>query len=311
MTDEPNHTERQEDHSSEGYTKRIRTNNVAPRQSDSGPLTVVEFSLLPEFCDKLKHALDVYLAEHRSTSNDAALAQIIRDTMPPQILNDIREFGKNRAQNKTVYVMHNLPEKDFADISKSAYYSDAAYANFIMRGLGAATGLIRSDQPFQLVRNKHGDIHAGLPHKHNSAVDMLAGVSSDGAATRFIDFQTLAEGASQDIQDPTATFMMVGSKRNLSGFSPSDFLGKRKEWIAPDEATFVINSTANSQANDEWATSLKKHSQEVFVDKGSLAIWANDGEVFHQALHSTRTNNDYERHPRILIGNTFNRPPGR
>ena len=304
MADESNYTETTEDHRKEGYTARIRTNNIAPK-TGSGPLEVVEFSLIDEYKNKLEQKLAAWLSANppKSEMSYEGLGAIIAETLPKPILDEIQEFGHTPGM-KTVYVIHNLPEIELTKRSNANYRKH--YADYIQIGIAQAAGLeLQSSFWFSRHDKEHSAIAGGCLHKHESAVDMLGGVSSDGAETRFTDMQTLLESPDSDLKDPSATFTVTSNMD--SGIKLKDFADHYPKWRDSVETKLWLDEGATAEAHAQYENALRSHSQNVLIDKGSLAIWANDGELFHQALPTTRENNNYKTHPRIVMGNEFDR----
>lgn len=302
---QPNFTQVDEDHSREGYTARIRTNKLAPA-SGSPALTVVEFSLLPAIRDKLKMALDAYFEVHGRTMNNEALGAIMAECMPEQILRDLNDFGHSPGA-KTVYLIHNLPEISDEKVheilvdrpDKKALLAPLAYTNYIKHGIAAAADLIPKGMGsvFTILRSPGRPIIGEDLHKHPTKVDMLGGIVSNGAPTRFTDFQTLLE-------ESAASTLPIKVTGQPSKFIPlNSFATEHPMWRQWADHIDIEIAPGHEAT---WEDLVARHSQEAVVDKGSLAIWANDGELFHQAV-KTPAKSDSPQYDRVVIGECFER----
>lgn len=285
--DHKNYTERQEDHTADGYSVRIRENAVHPK-STANPLTVIEFSLTNAVRDSLKEALDAYFKEHGKTIDQNTLGAIMTEHMPKQVMRELDRFGKESTSH-IVFVVHNLPEvsdKKALEIVKRdpGRIQIECYAPYIKEGITAALHFESVELgQFPMTRNTRSTVFiGGNMHKHTQRRDMLSGIVSDGAPTRFIDFETLLEEVreNRDVQDIGILIDLPIKHHELLHYERYI-----PDWMEPQRLEVI----PTQEHSDRWEHLVKCHSQEVVLDKGSLAFWSNEGKVFHQALASPRT----------------------
>src|SRR5262249_5912440 len=113
-------------------------------------------------------------------------------------------------------------------------------------------------------------------HKHGEKVTGAGGIFTDGALTRFTDMQTLLEEAKTNPDAGDLAVRSPGGARIML----NEFENRKSNWRRRQE--FSIEP--NDQDKPAFDALLKKHSQDVMIGPGDLALWANDGRIFHQAL---------------------------
>lgn len=293
-----NFTEMAQDRKAEGFSLRVRTNKVKPND-DSKPLTIAEYSLTNEVRDRLKAALDAREKESDASKKES-LGSIISRLLPEAVLADLHMFAQTKG-SKTVYVMHNLPEiTDKEALAVAEMNMQGAYCRRIQQGVAEAIGLKAFDC-FEIIRRANEDSTTGETlHKHDSDVDMLSVPLSNGAATRFTDFKALLEAtvAYPMLQPFQKTHDAQGTPiENKMRNSDYDFLGSKQERI--------VHPPIGKEK--KWERLVKEYSQEVVLGKGSMAIWANDGHLLHQAMKTSTPDTNDTSIIRIALGSGCNR----
>lgn len=294
----PNYIEKVQNKEAEGFNVRRRTNRIQPKK-DSEPLTVVEFSLIDTYRDKLKAALDAKPYEEWKAEE---LKGVIEGHLPGQILKELMEFGPKKGA-KTVYVMHNLPEMSDARAIAAAKLGSmemACYSTLIQKGIAASLEL-KPSLPFVIKRkDKDTGAEGDNLHKHQTTIDMLGAVVSNDAATRFTDFKSALEASTKYFSGLRREELHVVNTVNNDFKSSyprvSEYEAQHSDWKAEELRI------SPPKREKQWEAMLKAHSQEVVLKKGSLAIWANDGHLYHQAMHQHQPLSANKEYTRIGVG---------
>ncbi len=301
-----------------GFTKRISRNDIAPKDG-SAPLTVIEFSLTNEVRDSLKAAIDAY---RKDPENEQKLAQIIKDHFPPEILEELGALAKEKGTPATVYIVHNLPkdritqrllqsEMSLEVKQELENYIEGSYTNLLSRGIGSALTLEHMET-FHFTK-KVGSLTAeedtGKLHKHAEPITMLGGVLTGGSQTRFVDVGALIEDAEaqgihvqvgEDMEKPVSPSLLSGLNKDAPGWQ--ELKGYE---IIPDD---TISSKTASKANArKFEALVDKHSQRTIIGSGDLALWAEDGRLYHQSLPGKEKGKIRGWLGRLAIGHAFNR----
>ncbi|MBY0407744.1 MAG: hypothetical protein K2Q01_08625 [Rickettsiales bacterium] len=268
------------------YERRVTKAKHRPADG-SEPLTVVEFSLMPEVKAGLMRSLRSYVRGDK-TPNDAQLERVIRAHFPEQVLDELKALGKRDENSATVYVVHNLPEYKDEAIAKlpedqqitgelgPVWSTRQSYAKLISRGVALATGL-QQKEAFALTRKASDTKPVGdYVHKHSEDVTMLSVVKSDASATRFVDLQTALE-------DQEARKVRVVTLGNDNDMALSHF-GESRSWRPAQDNHLKPVKNAPGELNGKPLEALMdKHAMDVTTHDGDLVLWSNHGRLWHQA----------------------------
>lgn len=299
------------------FTKRVTQNKIAPKDG-SAPLTVVEFSLTDPVRDSLKAALDEYRAgygQRSITKDEKKLAEIIHNHFPPEILTELSTLAKKGGAPATVYVVHNLPEEQVPQhlVKDPAYgfgkpltrWGQKAYVNLVGKGVAAALALVSSEEEFVLPKtagDTKRDSFTESLHKHLEPVTMLAGVKTGGTETRFVDVAAVLDEAEHSNSD-------VSVHTDEAQQGQSMLLSKFRKMLPTwkDAANTKIIPVQDDENEMKFEALVDKHAQRLVIGPGDLAMWAEDNQLYHQAMPKV------EAGPkgwltRLMIGAAFNRP---
>ena len=296
-----------------GFTKRISTNDILPRDS-SQPLTVIEFSLVPQIKESLKKAIDEFRAtdyDDEVLSNEA-LAKIIQDHFPPEVLTELRTLAEKNEHANTVYVVNNLPmvpkekmsgnRQERKEWKEQRLKQQRDYAFYIGKAVGLAVGL-KHVENFKLSRFNNqatGIVGANL-HNH-TGISVLSGVMSlDRAPTGFTDWHAMLQDAAAGEISPMPTVSIDDGKPpvSLNELTPeyTDLHPAGEITIIPHDHKAVFHELEN------------RHSQKIIARPGSLIIWPEDGRIYHRAWPGNPTSRAGKNAiVREVWGHEFSRP---
>ncbi|MBY0407742.1 MAG: hypothetical protein K2Q01_08615, partial [Rickettsiales bacterium] len=257
----------------EKFTKTVRKGSVRPSNPNLEPLTVVEFSLVPEVKAELMRALEPFIKGE--TKDKALLAKIMNDTMPPEVMADMKSLGHRNDDAHTVYVVKNLPSfkdetnpkltntKQKVEEATHVWRNTPNYGHLMAKGVALALGL-EPGVPIEMFRAAHDhSTYANKLHKHEENVTMLSVSKPDGSVTRFTDMLTLSE-------DPHAAQVQVVAS-NAAG--NRDDLASLNQMHAPHPHEKDIVPLSNVSNEQHYNLALDKHSLDVKTDYGDLVLW--------------------------------------
>jgi hypothetical protein len=275
------------------YTKSTRYTSRRPQKDIGGgtePLTVVEFSFMEHIREKLEKKLLPYVKGE--ITDESGLGKIIEECFPPQVLDELRVLSKESGNPSQVFIIRNLPEITREKIPEELKQStnDAAlkhwikkhsYAAYINKGVGQALDLI---QPKNLSLVRHPDsmiVDGDVLHKHLRPVSVLNVITTDGAKTRFTDMQAVTEHP-----DASSVQVRLDADDIQDKISLNDFSTRIPDWMSSKRDIEVIPFAAEDKRKLEPI--VAESSLEEAIGPGMMALWANDGRVFHQALLSNQ-----------------------
>ncbi|MBY0406312.1 MAG: hypothetical protein K2Q01_01355 [Rickettsiales bacterium] len=260
----------------QGYSTKVRRNVIAPKDKPDEPLTVIEFSLTEPTRDSLKMALDAI----DYPADNALLANLMERHMPRQVMEDLHQFAHTKG-SRTVYVIHNLPEQE-KDVFKRKKYDGRtnpkiikdSYSEYIQCGISEALKL-ESHSVVDSLRDlhvRHSSFRLKVAdddtiHRDSAPITAFGGLISDGTPTRFIDLRAVLDNVREKYPEKKALI------RNLQ---------------------HVLDRGAAQLDHGHYHAiqpMMRANAQEIVVESGSLALWANDGDIFHQSLASRHQEN--------------------
>lgn len=307
MTKELNFTEVFEDHSKEGFRTRIRTNKIAPRGLE--PMRVVEFSLMHEVRRSLEKALEAYFDQNVHKLDYQELAAIVEAHMPVQIIEQLKEFS--RTDSRTVFVIHNLPERNKGKDIPSAYEKESrepqrmiahSYVACIQFGLAEILQLNKRKPLYTSMNARKHDSQTVTGegfHNHNEDVTLFGVMFVDkqkkrAPATGFLDSSALLEEAMENPE--LGKVPLFSFRENTSVFRLRDYEGK-----APREINILKCLPGSTEYQVKFDRAIARYSQKIEGRQGSLILWPNK-DVLHQAIRSPISNPELKGHySRIVI----------
>jgi hypothetical protein len=160
--------------------------------------------------------------------------------------------------------------------------------------------ILPANEPQLLVRYKrdHNWIEGGRPHQHEAPIATLGGLISNGAMTRFIDWQGVMDEVRHS-PELGALAIRYQVKNVLSGasetysikLSEADGLFKRKVGLN-------IADPENAPAFDAL---LERHSRNVEATPGTIILWRDDGTMLHEAMEKTTRPQDPDLKPGDVV----------
>lgn len=280
-------------------------------------MEVVEFSLTDTTREALKTALDDYM--RRGKNDEKKLGEIISENLPEGVIKELKKFARNKSKNSTIYVIRKLPmnklpkrigrekenEEDIGTWAKSCYMANIA------RGISVALELTRQrdlEDEFVIPRFRHfQDITGDTLHKHGEEITMLGGIVSDGAKTRFTDMGTMLEQVKEDKDYQKLDVQWRSSNVEEIKLGALETCLSESQWPKPKEMVVIPIKRSVPAFHDLE----EKHSQDVKIDSGALAIWANDGRIMHRAMPADKgvlDKGDKDALIRLVVGLARNRP---
>jgi len=221
--------------------------------------------------ESLKNALDAI----NYPANDSQLAEIINHHMPEQVMEELQRFSATKG-SRTVYVIHNLPEQEKDTFTRKKYDGRTnakilreSYSWYIQHGIAEALKLRHNSNinTFSELHVRHSSTHLisvddDTIHKDGDNITLFGGLVSDGTPTRFIDLRAVLDDVRQKYPD----------KESLIEYLQH----------ALDAGVSQLDTHHYAAIQDV----IPEHAQKIVVKAGSLALWPNDGDIFHQALAS-------------------------
>jgi hypothetical protein len=212
-------------------------------------MEVVEFSLTNEVRDQLMDKLRPYVYGKKKKPDN--LNEIIEQNLPKEIVDELRHFVNTKGLS-TVYVIRNLREvqPEEKEEGAAAVSEDIKAVNKdIKKRWAKATSYMR------FIGQAVGDVLNLQKSKKRFG-------SIDDVIRRYHDASTLVGGALH--RDGTDISMLGGV-------------------LTEGANTLFVDNTARKETSE---TQQDEYSQKVLIDHGALAIWANDGNIYHQALNT-------------------------
>lgn len=276
------------------FTKIVRPNTLRPL-SGAAPFTMIEFSLTNEVRDLLKMALEPFVKGH--AKDNAKLAEIFSnpELFPKPVLDELRSMTKASGAEATAFVIRNLPEVDAHLIPEKLRPTELkndlqrwlkanSYSNYVGEGLAGAAKLPAAEHEFVIARHA-GDagINGGGIHKHGHPFGTINVITTDGAPTRLLDMRTLFDEVEKE-NELGKIVVNVGSGNGPATLEqmPLWYLKHRDKIWSPADASLGFEPIADHANTFEKAAA--RHSHDIVGNKGDMAIWPDNGLVFHQAI---------------------------
>ncbi|NBO18595.1 MAG: hypothetical protein EBV03_05085 [Proteobacteria bacterium] len=254
-------------------------------------ITFVEFTLLPAHAQGLEAG---FLPGIRRGIDlpDVVLKGVVDNHLPPSMLEELRDMPKSGAPR--VYIIHGAPEISREEFLAQCAAIEAApsgnkplhrtIADRMTRGVQLnmdhkSTG----NNPMYVRKNNKATVgRTNEPHKDGSMVSGFSMIINDQQApTRFTDWRGLLDEAKRD---PTLGNILVryGSK---DGVRLADFDNEFRGW--EDKLAGVIMFSAKNPTGSEamlrYELAYAKHSEDVVLKPGDIALWTNKGMMLHSA----------------------------
>ena len=280
-----------------GFTKKVTKNDIRPKDG-SEPLTVIEFSLTIPVRESLKEAIDEYRASGKN--DNAALAEIVTNHLPKEILEELKNNFIKRDVPATVYVVKNLPEIERHEIPNKFRHigndeelpelvTQKSYGSYIWRGLAYALNLgYVKDLP--MLRYSGVDSNSVGMYRHQgdaNKISTVVGTKETSPPLRFTDIKTLSEAGSK---------LQVLVRENFSsgrftedGPVPLNKLNSVEVITDMKPGEIGIFPAGGKKEAAEYEALVKKHSQEVVPEAGDLMLWAGNGRIYYEDLPKNST----------------------
>jgi len=267
------------------FTRRTSTNKIAPRDG-SPPLRKIELSLTNEARDDMWRAVGEVVKKDDYSREELENAML--GALPDPIVDELVRF-RDEKKTSDVYAIHNLIEVPKSKVPRSGdrkHYSEFAenhsFSHVAQRVLSKQMKLHWDDKRnYTLARRfREKYIEGWVLHKHGF-IDMLGIITTDGAKTGFTDMAAMLEEAKD-----SASYKDIPINADIDQKEPikfGDYAAVYPDWRYVRELAVVA---ADADDRKKLSELTRKHSQQVKGGKGTLIVWANDGNLYHQALYS-------------------------
>jgi hypothetical protein len=264
-------------------------NELQRTHSLANDVEVIEFSLMPVHKNGLRMALESGVNRGVEVP-DAALLAAARDHLPAEMLREMRDAPK--AGGAVLFVMHNAPEIGKAQLLE--HYNEMArlgtkkdcptFADLIARGTQLTLGhKSTGNDRLQLRKSAKGKYAMDL-HKDGYAVSAFSTVVNDQQApTRFTNWKAALAEASTDPALSRIT-IRYGSKEDIP---LGEFSARHPEWEEKLAGTIRLGRKNPPEAAALFDALIERHSRDIILQPGDMALWANKGMLVHSGRDGT------------------------